>query len=432
MVKITIKQVIGRAGTGKTTYAKKVAEYHLKRNKMIYCLSLTHSAVENMRRRGFSSKCNFSTLHSFFRIDFSGEVMGCYLPFDVLIIDEFSLISSDLLDKCIRSIFKFGDNDLHECEIYLVGDPLQLGSINTTETIEYTVLDKALHVLPLNTIPVDNIMPIIRHWGSLCINSPLVNGLTSRSKILANNYRSNDTIMKLVEDIVFKGNLLELLPNLYTSDEIVKRVRDNGYTVIASSYNTLKKINERVRTEANTLKYHNWLYSPNETVYLTINTSSLYNGEYATLLTADATSVTIKTDHGKNVITDMFIRNFDGLNINEKVPIVMPAYLYTFHKSQGLEFDNVAICIDNLFEFPMLYTGITRSKKNVIFFTMNSLLYKDIDETVNIKSFKDIYTLSGTDESLKNSVQNILQKYINSGTLEITTINDIYKNITDE
>ena len=435
MVKITIKQVIGRAGTGKTTYAKKVAEHHIKHGKDVYCLSFTHSAVENMRRRGFPSKCSFSTLHSFFRIDFSGEVMGCYLHFDVLIIDEFSLISSEILDKCIRSIFRAGKDCLQEREVYLVGDPLQLGTINGNDSINYSTLNKAFQVLPIKEIPIENIVPIISHWGSLCINSPLITDLTSRSKVLDTNYRSNDTIMKLVEEMVFNGNLLEILPLLYTSDDIVKMIRNDGYTVIASKYNTLKILNDRARIGKDCLMYHDWKYIPNEPVYLTMNTGCLYNGEEATLLTADATSVTIENIHGKNIITDMFIRNVEGVNSNGKVPIVMPSYLYTFHKSQGLEFDNVAICIDDLFDFSMLYTGITRARKKIVFFTMNSMIYNDIEETiketVKYDSLKDIYMRCSTDSDLRNSIQEILQKYINSGTLELNAINNIYKDISD-
>ena len=130
----------------------------------------------------------------------------------------------------------------------------------------------------------------------------------------------------------------------------------------------------------------------------------------------------------------MFIRNVEGVNSNGKVPIVMPSYLYTFHKSQGLEFDNVAICIDDLFDFSMLYTGITRARKNVIFFTMNSMIYKDIEEmikeTLKLDSIKDIYTQCLTDNALHKSIQEILQKYINSGTLELNAINNIYKDTT--
>lgn len=46
-----------------------------------------------------------------------------------------------------------------------------------------------------------------------------------------------------------------------------------------------------------------------------------------------------------------------------------PLNLYTFHKSQGLTFKNIIICTDNLFEFPMLYTGITRASNDIKFYS---------------------------------------------------------------
>ena len=51
---------------------------------------------------------------------------------------------------------------------------------------------------------------------------------------------------------------------------------------------------------------------------------------------------------------------------------IIPAYLSTFHKSQGKTYENVIICVDDLFDFTMLYTGITRAKNDVLF-------YSDID-----------------------------------------------------
>ena len=48
---------------------------------------------------------------------------------------------------------------------------------------------------------------------------------------------------------------------------------------------------------------------------------------------------------------------------------LIPAYLSTFHKSQGKTYNNVIICVDDLFDFTMLYTGITRARESVLFYT---------------------------------------------------------------
>ena len=60
--------------------------------------------------------------------------------------------------------------------------------------------------------------------------------------------------------------------------------------------------------------------------------------------------------------------------INDKANFAMyypvaPSELLTFHRSQGKSIDNVIICIDNLFEASMLYTGITRARSSVMFHT---------------------------------------------------------------
>lgn len=429
MVKISIKQVIGRAGTGKTTYAKRVAEYHIKRRKTVYCLSFTHSAVENMRRRGFHPSCQFSTLHSFFRIDYNDDtVMGCYKPFDVLIIDEFSLIASSLMDNCLKSIYRNGASiGIVDCEVYLVGDPLQLGAVNGSDSISYSLLDTVLDIIPYSTIDRHTLTRIIRHWSRLCVNSTLVRELTTNDITLTTNHRSADSVTELVESVVMNGDYTKILPLLRTSDEVVRLVRDEHYTVLSSKYDVLKIINQRVRL-MNALDYHGWKFISDESVYMTVNTGRLYNGQHVTLLTADNSSVTLNTPNGKDIITDIYIRTVDGNKLNDKIPIVMPAYLYTFHKAQGLEFNNVAICIDDLFEFPMLYTGITRARKNVVFFTMNSLFISDLESILNAPfNHGTIKMLSSITAPIYNDLNGAIMRYVNGGTEEMSIIRNIYE-----
>ena len=434
MVTVTIKQVIGRAGTGKTTYAKRVAEYHVKRNKKVYCLSITHNAVENMRRKGFPNECNFSTIHSFFRVNFEGHVMGCYKDFDVLIIDEFSLVSAEILVNCIKSIYGSSkDLALNDCQVYLFGDPLQLGGFSSNDSIDFSMLTEAFKVIPIQTIPVDYLTSIIKHWSHLCINHGFIKDLTEKTLTLTTNYRSNDAIMALVENIVMNGDNSDVLKNLYTSDEIVKMVKEDSYTVIASRYDILKRINERINIDE-ALLYHDWRYRAGESVYITVSTNTLFNGEIVKLVDAKDTSVTIEGKNGKDIITDIYVSKILDTKPSSTVPVVLPTYLYTFHKSQGLEFDNVAICIDDLFEFPMLYTGITRARKNVKFFTMNSRLFAELDTifgtTVNREMIRSFYNDPSIDINKRNAINVIISRYINNGSVEMNAIKNIYETKT--
>ncbi|MEB8715839.1 helicase C-terminal domain-containing protein, partial [Bacillus cereus] len=57
----------------------------------------------------------------------------------------------------------------------------------------------------------------------------------------------------------------------------------------------------------------------------------------------------------------VFYRYLDTVNI-------VPAYAFTVHKSQGSEYENVAVFLESqpkLNTNNLLYTGITRAKKNI-------------------------------------------------------------------
>jgi exodeoxyribonuclease V alpha subunit len=236
--------------------------------------------------------------------------------------------------------------------------------------------------------------------------------------------------MKIVDSIIMKGDYREILCNLYTTDEVIRMVKDDGFTVIASQYNTLKLINERVRSD-NYLTYHDWRYKEGESVYMTVSTASLFNGEIVKLLTVTDNSITIENVHGKDIISDLYLKYLQEEEVRKNIPIALPTYLYTFHKSQGLEFDNVAICIDHLFEFPMLYTGITRARKRVVFFTMNHGLTMELDtifnRPVNRSIMRDFYNNHSEMEVNWKQINEISAKYINNGSVEINVIKDLYE-----
>ena len=48
---------------------------------------------------------------------------------------------------------------------------------------------------------------------------------------------------------------------------------------------------------------------------------------------------------------------------------ICPNFLISIHKSQGRTIENVIFCIDELFDMSMLYTGITRAKNKLMFFS---------------------------------------------------------------
>ncbi len=56
---------------------------------------------------------------------------------------------------------------------------------------------------------------------------------------------------------------------------------------------------------------------------------------------------------------------------------ILPANMITVHRSQGKGYDNVIVCVDNLFDICMLYTAVTRARKEVLFYSTVAISRND-------------------------------------------------------
>ncbi|MEG2665794.1 MAG: AAA family ATPase, partial [Bacteroidales bacterium] len=124
----------GRAGTGKTTFLRKIKE--LKPKRMVV---LAPTGIAAINAGG-------STLHSFFQLPF-----GLYLPgytkksvykmgrekiniirsLDLLVIDEISMVRADLLDEVSHVLqrYRYSDKPFGGVQLLMIGDLQQLAPI---------------------------------------------------------------------------------------------------------------------------------------------------------------------------------------------------------------------------------------------------------------------------------------------------------------
>jgi superfamily I DNA/RNA helicase len=114
--------------------------------------------------------------------------------------------------------------------------------------------------------------------------------------------------------------------------------------------------------------FKNLYLKKNSTVYTIENSSDYYNGEL--MMFIDYSYHTNFATCRKQNDVEIIIKP----NVFGYLPIA-PSNVYTIHKSQGLEFENVIVSTDNLFLFPMLYTATTRAKNDIKFYGK--------DDTVN-------------------------------------------------
>lgn len=408
MVKITI--ITGNAGTGKSYKLAKYINMIHNRNKSFVVLAFTHSAVDNIRQTYnnlYPPTINdkFMTIHKYFRINIANNIIqhNKFDHLDYIFIDEYSLISIDLFNIIFNAIKTSAD------KLILCGDYKQLHSIDTKEYITYDNLYKYINILANNYNITPDIINVFQHFDNSILSLPIIRNNTEDLIILSEQKRSSDNIMELVNNVVFLGNDIPL--NLFiTKTTITNLILNNNYIFIASKYKTLQEIHDIISNniQKETYVINNYttsyksslkklkLYKGQE-LTITANTEYFINGETYTFIEYDDKNNYIllysnETNEYKylhRMEEDEEVTN-EVTHKNKYFPVI-PTYLTTFHKSQGKTYENVIICVDNLFDFTMLYTGITRAKKDVLFYTEttnqqtnnnNSIYYNMLDDLV--------------------------------------------------
>lgn len=373
-----INIISGKAGVGKSTKIKSIINEY--KDSVIYCLAFTHSALENMRDIINNDRIKFKTLHSFFCIDFknNNRVIGCKKVFDILIIDEYSLINKKLLKQCIKSI------NINKCfKIFLIGDPYQLCCVNSEKTlININKIYNYARIFDTNG-SLKNKLNVLKHLENLPIYSKYIISHVVKSELLTVNYRNSNNVRDLLNNVLYSESVESesVKKYLVCISDIRKLVESEKYVVIAPTYKQLQIIydyihkfnNNSIVIQQKCSAGFSVLYlNVGEYVYTTVNGDKYYNGEILQIIDISDSNIICKNKDGENV-------NVCKVD-NEYFPI-SPVYLYTVHKSQGKTIDNVIMCIDNMFEFPMFYTGVSRAKNNI------KLYIKMINNLNNILEF---------------------------------------------
>lgn len=235
---------------------------------------------------------------------------------------------------------------------------------------------------------------------------------------LQQNRRSNDAVKTIINSVYskqFDQTEYAFIPFTALCDVI----SNEHYTFIASKYTILQQVYDSVYE-------NNWSKNASMDVIFIEQKVSLTNGFKQLYLYADMPIIVSETDmlnkkyiNGEELIFTGQFTNLIGMDnpdvkvsladtvhllteasemvcirptTNERVLIkrvyetyvkdgvvhtgtnqfyypIMPAFLMSFHKSQGRTIDNVIICVDDIFDITMLYTGMTRARNNLKFFS---------------------------------------------------------------
>lgn len=383
--------ITGAAGTGKSWYLNEIYKYLKSKNIQVYKLAPTHTSANKIQ--GY-------TIHSFFSINPYDNKYNINIDAvknlhniqecEYLLIDEISMINKILFDSIYHIAYMF-----NICLI-LFGDFCQLPPIIIYNSITFQDIEYAFSLKNKNDdanvitkkYSYEDFIKIIKYYMSVqsfAYNSHYWE--TIHTYKLVTNYR---VINKDINNLLLNARLgtiklEDISINKFSSYDL--SLLDNNYVLITSLYKYIdyiwnmyilnyKENYIKIKTKSITN-----ISNKNKTSSFYFNLF-LYPGLHFRLALKEDKYNKYDTGTIEEIINEgkikckMYDNNIIYLSpkeLNEKDAIqfpIIPDNFITVHKAQGLEFDNIIIIVDDLFEVNHFYTAISRGKKNIRLVTL--------------------------------------------------------------
>lgn len=456
----------GKAGTGKTTFLKRILELSPKRKVVV-----APTGVAAINAQGV-------TIHSFFQLPFSPYIPGTtYIEdrnkrykfskekkqilktLDLVIIDEISMVRCDLLDAIDNVLRNYKNRDLPfgGVQLLLIGDLYQLAPIAVEKEwnmlkeyydTPYFFSSMALQQIDYVTIELkqiyrqtdDQFIGILNKIRENCLDQASIDILNSRvdTNALNPNYfsaQNDDNSEDKAEPIrLTTHNNTSNNYNQSKLDAINKPIHTFEATIIdnfpESAYPAEKLLSLKVGAQVMFIKNDT---SSGKHLY--------YNGKIGVIIDIVKDSVIVKCPEDEESIlvtqetweNTRYVIDEETKEIKTEVegefrqiPLRL-AWAITIHKSQGLTFNQAVVDINNSFTHGQVYVAISRCR------SLEGLKLTQPINPLSIINDRSINTFIDTNISLsENSKQKlpvIEQEYFVKLIDELFDFNEITGNI---
>lgn len=294
---------------------------------------------------------------------------------DVIIIDEMSMVDLFLMNYVLNGIYKGS-------KLILVGDIDQLESVGAgsvlkdliqSNKIPYIVLNKIFRQAAKSKIIVNShkVNEGVNFISEINIDNEDdekiddfhfidENNLNEAKEILLENYNQNTQIITPTKKGELGTKVLnKLIQEKFNPKERARKEKKFGDVIF--------RVGDKVMQTKNNYDIE-WQKENKETNLIEYN-SGIFNGEMGIIKD-------IYDD--ENAILIKFEDNKEAIYTYEELDQIEHSFAITVHKSQGSEFDEVIMPILNvpqmLLTRNILYTGMTRAKKNLIIISNSSII----------------------------------------------------------
>ena len=389
-----VSVITGGPGTGKTTIVSCALEIFKMLNKNILLLAPTGRAAKRLSE---STGEEAKTIHRALEIDFRSK-LGLFvyneknpLPYDVIIVDEVSMVDVVLMNSLLKAISKGS-------KLILVGDKDQLPSVGAGNVLA--------DILSSQTINVTQLTQIYRQENDSLIisNAHMIN--EGVMPVLDN--KSSDFFFDSKEERVDIFNSIvslvtQRIPSFFKIEkskiQVLAPLKAGECGIENINVSLQEKINPPLPTK-NEIKVGQTIFREGDKIMQTANNYNLeWKKRYERENYFEDGAGVFNGDIGyiHKIIPqtyEMIVWFEDGREVvypRSELSQLSLAYAITIHKSQGSEFDAVVIPVTNgpslIFTRNLIYTAVTRAKKLVVLVGSKSALKRMISNTYMAKRF---------------------------------------------
>lgn len=293
------------------------------------------------------------------------------LPYDLIVIDEASMIDLATMSKLVSAIKPLA-------RLILLGDKEQLASVEAG-----TVLADLTQALPNNTIELKKTYRFKSRIKSFAKAINQKNSVKAwritklKSKII--ECLGDDFLSYLVEkqdDYFYKiksGGTFSDIYNAFNQFQILCAQREGKNSVSDLNYRLEKALQLQKKINLSTTWY---IGRP---VIITQNKTELqlYNGDIGLCLPDEKGDVKVFFPRSNG--------NFQGYS-PARLPHCETVFAMTIHKSQGSEFEEVCVCLPEYYQTiltkELLYTAITRAKERIKLVTTEAIFTATVQTSI--------------------------------------------------